>query len=141
MSIPTTRLGRTGLTVSRLALGTMTFGLQTDEAVSHSILDKATDGGINFLDTADVYPLGGTVGTTGRWTGQQVRPGKRGAIAMSAPSALAKLDVQPDRWLTRVKSIGSGYWWAVGEVQDLLEIAQRLGQRWLKGVGIAAKLA
>lgn len=66
MSIPTTRLGRTGLTVSRLALGTMTFGLQTDEAVSHRILDRATEGGINFLDTADVYPLGGTVETTGR---------------------------------------------------------------------------
>ena len=66
MSIPTTRLGRTGLTVSRLALGTMTFGLQTDEAVSHRILDKAAEGGINFLDTADVYPLGGTVETTGR---------------------------------------------------------------------------
>ncbi len=66
MSIPTTRLGRTGLTVSRLALGTMTFGLQTDEAVSHGILDKAAAGGINFLDTADVYPLGGTVETTGR---------------------------------------------------------------------------
>ena len=66
MSIPTTRLGRTGLTVSRLALGTMTFGLQTDEALSHRILDKAADGGINFLDTADVYPLGGTVETTGR---------------------------------------------------------------------------
>ena len=66
MSIPTTRLGRTGLTVSRLALGTMTFGLQTDEATSHRILDKATDGGINFLDTADVYPLGGTVETIGR---------------------------------------------------------------------------
>lgn len=66
MSIPTTRLGRTGLTVSRLALGTMTFGLQTDEAVSHRILDHATEGGINFLDTADVYPLGGDVETTGR---------------------------------------------------------------------------
>ncbi|MEJ8856334.1 aldo/keto reductase [Variovorax robiniae] len=66
MSLPTTRLGRTGLTVSRLALGTMTFGLQTDEATSFRILDKATDGGINFLDTADVYPLGGTVETTGR---------------------------------------------------------------------------
>ena len=66
MSIPTTRLGRTGLTVSRLALGTMTFGLQTDEAESHRILDKAAEGGINFLDTADVYPLGGTVETTGR---------------------------------------------------------------------------
>jgi aryl-alcohol dehydrogenase-like predicted oxidoreductase len=61
-----TRLGRTGLTVSRLALGTMTFGLQADEAVSHRILDKAAEGGINFLDTADAYPLGGTVETTGR---------------------------------------------------------------------------
>jgi aryl-alcohol dehydrogenase-like predicted oxidoreductase len=66
MSIPTTRLGRTGLTVSRLALGTMTFGLQTDEAVSHQILERAAEGGINFLDTADVYPLGGTVDTAGR---------------------------------------------------------------------------
>ena len=66
MSIPTTRLGRTGLTVSRLALGTMTFGLQTDEAISQQILDKATGAGINFLDTADVYPLGGTLETAGR---------------------------------------------------------------------------
>ena len=60
------RLGRTGLKVSRLALGTMTFGLQTDEATSFRILHRATEGGINFLDTADVYPLGGTVETTGR---------------------------------------------------------------------------
>jgi aryl-alcohol dehydrogenase-like predicted oxidoreductase len=66
LSMPMIRLGRTGLTVSRLALGTMTFGLQTDEAVSHRILDKAAQGGINFIDTADAYPLGGTVETTGR---------------------------------------------------------------------------
>src|ERR1700710_1111566 len=66
MTIPTTRLGRTGLTVSRLALGTMTFGLQTDEAVSHRILDRAAEGGITFLDTADVYPLGGDIKTAGR---------------------------------------------------------------------------
>ncbi|MEO8935817.1 MAG: aldo/keto reductase [Burkholderiaceae bacterium] len=66
MTIPTTRLGRTGLTVSRLALGTMTFGLQTDEPTSHRILDVAADGGINFFDTADVYPLGGTLETAGR---------------------------------------------------------------------------
>ena len=66
MTLPTTRLGRTGLTVSRLALGTMTFGLQTDEAVSHRILDTAADAGIDFLDTADVYPLGGTLETIGR---------------------------------------------------------------------------
>jgi len=66
MTMPTTRLGRTGLNVSRLALGTMTFGLQTDEAVSHRILDRAAEGGINFLDTADVYPLGGDTATAGR---------------------------------------------------------------------------
>jgi len=66
MTLPTTRLGHSGLTVSRLALGTMTFGLQTDEAASHRILDKAAEGGINFLDTADVYPLGGSVETAGR---------------------------------------------------------------------------
>ncbi len=61
-----TRLGRTGLQVSRLCLGTMTFGLQCDEPTSVSILDRAADGGITFLDTADVYPLGGTPETIGR---------------------------------------------------------------------------
>jgi len=60
------RLGRTGLRVSRLCLGTMTFGLQCDEATSHAILDKAAVGGLTFLDTADVYPLGGTPATVGR---------------------------------------------------------------------------
>ena len=54
-----TRLGRTGLHVSRLCLGTMTFGLQCDEATSSAILDAAAEAGITFLDTADVYPLGG----------------------------------------------------------------------------------
>jgi 1-deoxyxylulose-5-phosphate synthase len=60
------RFGRTGLQVSRLCLGTMTFGLQCDEAASHAILDAAAAQGITFLDTADVYPLGGTLETTGR---------------------------------------------------------------------------
>ncbi|SMC22612.1 Predicted oxidoreductase [Andreprevotia lacus DSM 23236] len=66
MSIPTTRFGNTGLQVSRLALGTMTFGLQTDEATSHRILDKAADAGINLIDTANVYPLGGSLETVGK---------------------------------------------------------------------------
>jgi aryl-alcohol dehydrogenase-like predicted oxidoreductase len=66
MTLATTRLGRTGLTVSRLALGTMTFGLQTEESVAHQILDTAAEGGINFLDTADVYPLGGGLDLVGR---------------------------------------------------------------------------
>lgn len=50
-----TMLGRTGLQVSRLALGTMNFGYVTDEPASFDILDAAMDAGINFIDTADVY--------------------------------------------------------------------------------------
>jgi 1-deoxyxylulose-5-phosphate synthase len=68
------RLGRTGLKVSRLCLGTMTFGVQSDEAQSRAIMDRAAEGGISFIDTADGYPLLGnatTVGLTeeivGRW--------------------------------------------------------------------------
>jgi aryl-alcohol dehydrogenase (NADP+) len=60
------KLGRTGLPVSRLCLGTMTFGLQCDEAESFAILDAAASAGITFLDTADVYPLGGTGAEVGR---------------------------------------------------------------------------
>jgi len=60
------RFGNTGLQVSRLCLGTMTFGLQCDEATSFRILDAAADAGITFLDTADVYPLGGTHESAGR---------------------------------------------------------------------------
>lgn len=61
-----TRLGRTGLQVSRLCLGTMTFGLQCDERTSFAIMDRASEGGVTFFDTADVYPLGGTGETIGR---------------------------------------------------------------------------
>ncbi len=60
------RFGRTGLQVSRLCLGTMTFGLQCDERTSFAILDAAAEAGITFLDTADVYPLGGTTDVAGR---------------------------------------------------------------------------
>jgi aryl-alcohol dehydrogenase-like predicted oxidoreductase len=48
-------LGRYGLQVSRLALGTMNFGMETSEADSFAILDEALESGINFVDTADVY--------------------------------------------------------------------------------------
>jgi 1-deoxyxylulose-5-phosphate synthase len=60
-----TRLGRTGLPVSRLCLGTMTFGLQCDEPTAVAILDRAAEGGIDFLDTSDAYPLGGDLSTRG----------------------------------------------------------------------------
>jgi aryl-alcohol dehydrogenase-like predicted oxidoreductase len=60
------RLGNTGLLVSKLCLGTMTFGLQSDETTSVAIMDRAAEGGITFIDTADVYPLGGGLPTVGR---------------------------------------------------------------------------
>ena len=50
-----THLGRSGLRVSRLCLGTMNFGPQTSEQDSHAILDQALEAGINFVDTANVY--------------------------------------------------------------------------------------
>lgn len=59
-------LGRTGIRVPSLCLGTMTFGLQCDEATSFAILDHAFEAGVRFLDTADVYPLGGGLETVGR---------------------------------------------------------------------------
>jgi aryl-alcohol dehydrogenase (NADP+) len=61
-----TRLGRTGLNVSRICLGTMTFGLQVDEQGSRAIMDHARELGVTFFDTADVYPLGGDLSTVGR---------------------------------------------------------------------------
>ncbi len=56
----TKRLGRTGLKVSEICLGTMTFANQCDEPTSFAIMDRAWEGGVFFFDTADVYPLGST---------------------------------------------------------------------------------
>lgn len=67
-------LGRTGLKVSRLCLGTMNFGPLTDEASSFAIMDKALELGINFFDTANVYGWklgeGVTENIIGRWLAQ-----------------------------------------------------------------------
>jgi aryl-alcohol dehydrogenase-like predicted oxidoreductase len=67
----TTRLGRTGLQVSRLCLGTMNFGWGASEADSFAIMDRALEHGINFFDTADVYGWklgeGYTEQILGRW--------------------------------------------------------------------------
>jgi aryl-alcohol dehydrogenase-like predicted oxidoreductase len=66
-----TKFGQTGLTVSRFILGTGTFGKQTDENEAHRMLDRAAEAGINFIDTADLYPPGTEAGGaeifTGRW--------------------------------------------------------------------------
>jgi aryl-alcohol dehydrogenase-like predicted oxidoreductase len=60
------QLGRTGLKVSEVCLGTMTFGNQADQDTSFAIMDAADEAGVTFFDTADVYPLGGDPGTQGR---------------------------------------------------------------------------
>jgi aryl-alcohol dehydrogenase-like predicted oxidoreductase len=66
-----THLGRSGLLVSRLCLGTMNFGPETSEEDSHAIMDRALDRGINFFDTANVYGWRAGEGVTeqiiGRW--------------------------------------------------------------------------
>jgi aryl-alcohol dehydrogenase (NADP+) len=73
------RFGKTGMQVSKLCLGTMTFGYQCNEEQSVSILNAAKDHGFTFIDTADVYPIGdmtsgygATEEILGRWlTGQR----------------------------------------------------------------------
>lgn len=83
----TVRMGRTGLKVSEICLGTMTFGAQADEATSFAILDRAVDGGVSFVDTADMYPIPhdlATVGRTeaiiGRWLAAR---GRRDAVVLA----------------------------------------------------------
>jgi aryl-alcohol dehydrogenase-like predicted oxidoreductase len=78
----------------------MTFGLQTDESASRSILDRAADAGVNFIDTANVYPLGATeeaAGRTeeivGRWLADA--PGRRGQFVL-ATKAVGKMG--PAAW-------------------------------------------
>lgn len=66
-----THLGRSGLSVSKLCLGTMNFGPHTEEAEAHAIMDRAHESGLNFFDTANAYGGKGALGWTeeiiGRW--------------------------------------------------------------------------
>jgi len=88
----TTRLGRSDLDVTRICLGTMTFGEQVDEADSHAILDRALERGVNFIDTAEMYsvpPRAETYGATetiiGNWFAN--RPGVRGKVVLATKVA------------------------------------------------------
>jgi aryl-alcohol dehydrogenase-like predicted oxidoreductase len=79
------RLGRSGLKVSRLCLGTMNFGKRVPEEECHAILDRAFELGINFIDTADVYGGVGNRGRTeeiiGRWFARD--PARRNAVVLA----------------------------------------------------------
>lgn len=90
------RFGGTGLQVSRVCLGTMTFGFQIDEATSVRIMDTAADAGVTFFDTANVYPLGGgeeRVGRTEEIVGRWLK-GKRERFVL-ATKAVGKMGPSP----------------------------------------------
>ncbi|MCL4423342.1 MAG: aldo/keto reductase [Actinobacteria bacterium] len=74
-------LGRVGLKVSPLCLGTMNFGPRTPQSEAFSIMDNALEHGINFIDTADVYGGGETEEIIGRWLNQGAR--KRDKIVLA----------------------------------------------------------
>lgn len=87
------RLGRTGLLVSEIGLGTMTFGSMADEAESHRILDRAADAGVDFLDVAEVYPVpprpewaGRSEEIVGRWLAGKPRERFFVATKIAGPS-------------------------------------------------------
>src|SRR5579883_1541651 len=99
------KLGRTGLKVSEVCLGTMTFGNQADEATAFAIMDVADAAGVTFFDTADVYPLGGgpeRVGRTeeivGRWLRER---GARDRIVLATKCAGTMGDAPNDGGLSR----------------------------------------
>ena len=66
-------LGKTGLSVSALCLGAMTFGRETSESESHAMLDRFVEAGGNFVDTADVYSRGASEEILGRWLAKKPR--------------------------------------------------------------------
>ena len=67
MAIEYRRLGNSGAIVTKLCLGTMTFGNEADEAMSHMLLDDYAAAGGNFIDTADVYSVGASEEIIGKW--------------------------------------------------------------------------
>lgn len=101
-------LGRSDLQVSRICLGTMTFGEQVDETGTHAILDHAVARGINFIDSAEMYPVPARAATfadterlIGRWL--QARPGLRERLVLA----------------TKVSGPSRGYEWIRNGAQDL----------------------
>lgn len=88
-----TSLGRTGMKVSRVCLGTMNFGVDTDEKEAFRIMDAALDAGINFFDTANVYGWGKNAGATekiiGRWFAQGGGRRERVVLATKAHEVMS----------------------------------------------------
>lgn len=84
------RLGRTGIVVSEICMGTMTFGVQADKAMSFRIMDQAVDAGIDFFDTAEVYPVPPSkelAGLTEKWIGEWLKGKDRSSVIIASKVA------------------------------------------------------
>src|SRR5690349_22546681 len=93
-------LGGTGTVVSTLCLGTMTFGTESSEEVSHAQLDRFVEAGGNFVDTANVYSRGGSEEVIGRWLA--ARSGVRDRLVIATKGRFPMGDDPNSAGLTRV---------------------------------------
>lgn len=92
MHLQTRKLGTTGLDVSVICLGTMTYGSQNTQSEAHAQLDYAVDHGVNFIDTAEAYPVtpfhNDTIGRTEEYIGTWLaQPGKRDKVILATKVA------------------------------------------------------
>jgi aryl-alcohol dehydrogenase-like predicted oxidoreductase len=96
-----TTLGRTSLRVSRICLGSMTWGEQNSEPEAHAQLDAALDAGVNFIDTAEMYaipPRAGTQGLTEQYIGNWLsKSGKRNRVVLATKVA------GPAQWMAHLR--------------------------------------
>jgi aryl-alcohol dehydrogenase-like predicted oxidoreductase len=93
MAIEMRLLGRTGVRVSNICLGAMMFGMRTEPEESYAIVDKALDGGVNFIDTANVYSRGRSETITGE---ALKRNGKRDRVILATKFHGAMADDDPN---------------------------------------------
>jgi len=118
-----TQLGRSGVEVSRLCLGTMNFGPVVDEAASHQILDAALDHGINYFDTANVYgwdDKGLTERILGSWFAGGAERRDRVVLATKVYGSMGRTD-WPNHYGLAARSM----------VRECEESLRRLGTEWI----------
>ncbi|WP_033367958.1 aldo/keto reductase [Rubritalea marina] len=84
------RLGKSGVVVSEICMGTMTFGVQADKAMSFRIMDQALEAGVDFFDTAEVYPVPPSkelAGLTETWVGEWLKGKDRSSVIIASKVA------------------------------------------------------
>jgi len=75
------------------------------------------------------------------FTGRLIRPDKRGAVSGPPPAVLARLGYRDDQWLGHVQAVRSDFSRAMGTVENLMDKAAEIGQRWFRGIATARRLA